>query len=57
LDLLLLLRSPRANVESLVNSARDRLNLGAQLLLDPIKVEPILVRDKVNGKTQMSEPA
>ena len=35
---------------------RDRLDLCAQLLLDPVEGEAVVVRDQVNGYTQVTEP-
>lgn len=33
------------------------MNLRPELLLDAIEVEPVLVRDEIDGETQMSEPS
>ena len=49
--------STRRNVETLVDLLRDRRDLGSELLLNAIEVEAILVRDEVDGETQVSETA
>ena len=44
-------------VQALLDHGRDRLNLGAELLLDPVEVEPVVVRDQVDGEAQVAEAA
>lgn len=41
------------HVEALVDDARDGLDLGAELLLDALQVEAVIVRDQVDGQTQV----
>lgn len=43
------------DVKTLVNVLWDRLNLGSQLLLDAVKVEPVFPVDQVDGETKVSE--
>ena len=42
-------------VDALLNDGRDRLDLGAQLLLDAVQVEAVIVGDEVDGKAQVPE--
>lgn len=39
------------DVQSGIDDFRDRLNLGAQLLFDAMKIETIFVRDEIDGNT------
>ena len=43
------------DVQALVDLLRDRLNFGAELLLDLVQVETVLVRDEVNRKAEVTE--
>jgi len=45
------------DVERLVNLFRNRLDLCAQFLLDAMQGESVVVRDEVDGDTQMAESA
>lgn len=42
------------SLERPINDGRDGLNLGAQLLLDAVEVEPILVGDEVDGESEVA---
>lgn len=44
------------HVQRRVDHLRDRLDLRAQLLLDAVQGEAVLVRDQVDGDTQVAEP-
>ena len=50
-----LLNERRGDVEPLVNVARNGLDLGAKLLLDAVEVEAVLVRDEVDGETEVTK--
>lgn len=39
------------DVQSGIDDFRDRLNLGAQLLFDAMKIETIFVRDEIDGNS------
>lgn len=43
------------DVQSRIDDFRDRLNLGAQLLFDAMKIETIFVRDEIDGNTWKEE--
>lgn len=45
------------HIQALVDAAGDGLDLRAQLLLDALQVEPVVVGDQINGQTQVPEPA
>ncbi len=45
----------RCYVETLVDMLGDRLDFGAQLLLDTIEVESVLIGHKIDCKTQMTK--
>ena len=47
--------SAGGNIKALVDMLRDWLNLRAQLILDTVEVEPILVSHEVDSETKMSE--
>ncbi len=47
--------SVRRYVKGTINGVRNGLNFRPQFLLDPVQVEPVLVCDKVDGKTEVSE--
>lgn len=53
LDLLAGLAVELGHVEALVDDAGDGLYVGAQLLLDALQVEAVIVRDQVDGQTQV----
>lgn len=42
------------SLERPINDGRDGLNLSAQLLLDAVEVEPILVGDEVDGESEVA---
>ena len=42
-------------VQVSIDHRRDRFNLCAELLLDSVEVEPVLVGDEVDGQTQVPE--
>lgn len=44
-------------IERLVDVGRNGRNLSAQLLLDAVEVEPVLVRDETDGKPTVAKPA
>ena len=54
---LALLASTRRNVQPAVDALRDRLDLRAELLLDLVEVETVLVSDKVDREAQVSKAA
>lgn len=43
------------NVERRFDLGRDGLDLSAQLLLNLVKIESVVIRDEVDGQTQVSE--
>jgi hypothetical protein len=45
----------RCDVKTFVNLLRDWLNLGTELLLDPVQVKTVLVGYKVDGEAEVSE--
>ena len=45
----------RRHVKRTIDSVRNGLNLRPQLLLNPVQVKPVLVCDKVDSKTKVSE--
>ena len=45
------------DVKGTINMLRDGGNLRPKFLLDAVEVKTILVRDQVDGETQMSESA
>ena len=45
----------RGDVESCVDGGRDGLDLCSELLLDSVEVEPVLVREQVDGDTEVTE--
>ena len=45
----------RCDIQPLLNRLRNRLNLRAQLLLDLVQIEPVLIRDQIDRQTQMSK--
>lgn len=47
--------STRCDVEGLVDSLRDRLDLRSEFLFNAVEVEAIFVGDEVNGETQVTE--
>jgi len=55
LHLLLGIQCGGSDVEALVDDWGDGLDLGAQLLLDLVQVETVLISDQVNGETQVAE--
>lgn len=57
LRLLDLVLGPRRDVQAAVNDGRDGLDLGAELLLDPVQVEPVVERDEVDGEAQVAVPS
>ena len=50
-----LVDSARRDVKTFVNLLRDRLNLCAQLLFNPVQVETVLKGYEVNGETEVSK--
>lgn len=42
------------NVETLVNGARDRLDVGGQLIFNAFEAEAIFRCDQVDGQTQVA---
>lgn len=42
------------HIEAFVDALRDRLDLSVQLLLYSVKVEPILIGQKIDGQTQVT---
>lgn len=42
-------------IQTFLYCGRNRLDLCAKLLFNPVEVEPVIVSDKVNCKTQMSK--
>ena len=44
------------HIERRVNHLGDRLDLGAQLALDAVQAEAVLVRDEVDGDAEVAEP-
>lgn len=55
--LLLLLLVELRDVQRLVDVPGDGLDLGSELLLDPVQGEPVVVGDQVDGHAQVTEPA
>ena len=55
--LLLLFLVELCHVEALVDDFRDRPDLRAQLLLDPVKGEAILVGNQVDGHSEVTKAA
>ena len=55
--LLLLLLVELGNVEALVDVPGDGLDLCAQLLLDPVKSEPVVIGDQVDRDSEVAESA
>lgn len=51
------LRPAWRDVQALVNLLGDGLDLGAEFLLNLIKIEPVFVGDQVDGEAEMSETA
>ena len=47
--------SAGGNIKALVDMLRDWLNLRAQLILDTVEVEPVLVSHEVDSETKVSE--
>ena len=47
--------SAGGNIKALVDMLRDWLNLRAQLILNTVEVEPVLVSHEVDSETKMSE--
>ena len=45
------------HVERRVNHLGDRLDLRAQLALDTVQTEAVLVRDEVDGDAEVAEPS
>ena len=45
------------HIEFLVDHFWHGLDLRAQLLLDAVEVEPVLVGDEINGQSEVAEPA
>lgn len=45
-----------SHVQALIDAARDGLDVGDQLLLDGLQVEPVVRRDEVDGQAQVTEP-
>ena len=54
---LLLLLVELGHVEALVNDLRDGLDLRAQLGLDPVQGEAVVVGDEVDGNAHVAKPA
>lgn len=52
---LALLSTARSNIEAAINRLRDGLDLRSELLLNLVKVEPILVRNKVDSQPKVTE--
>lgn len=44
----------RRDVERPVDDGRDRLDLGPEFLLDAVQVEPVVVRDEVDGESEVT---
>lgn len=44
------------HVQALIDAARDGLDVGDQLLLDGLQVEPVVRGDEVDGQAQVTEP-
>lgn len=55
LDLLSALAVVLGHIQALVDDSGDGFDLRPELLLDSFKVEAIVVRDEVDGQTQVSE--
>ena len=49
--------TPRGDVKGTIDMLGDGGNLRPELLFDAVKVKTILVRDQVDGETQMTESA
>lgn len=47
----------RTNVEPGVDDGGHGLDLGPELLLDAVQVEAVLVREKIDGDTEVTESA
>ncbi len=45
------------HVEALVDDLGDGLNLGAELLLDAVEDEAVVIRDEADGDTEVTEAA
>lgn len=43
------------DVEFLIDGCRDGLDLGPQLLLDLVQIEPVIPVDEIDSETQMSK--
>ena len=43
------------HIEALVDDARDGLDLRPELLLDALQIEAVVVRNQVDGQTEVSE--
>lgn len=57
LRVLALLLGPGRDVQGPVNDGRDRLDLGAEFLLDPVEVVPVIGRDQVDRETEVTVTA
>ena len=57
LDFLLLLLLELCDVEALVNHLGDGADLRAELVLDPVQGEAVVVRDEVEGDAEVAEAA
>lgn len=44
----------RRDVEGAINDGGDGLDLGPELLLDAVQVEPVVVRDEVDGESEVA---
>lgn len=55
LQLLSALAVVLGHIKALIDAAGDGLDLSAQLLLYALQVEAIVVRDQIDGQTQMSK--
>ena len=49
------LRYARRNIQTPINALGDGLNLRSEFLFNSIQIEPVLVCNKIDGKTQVSE--
>jgi len=57
LDFLLLLLLELCDVEALVDDLGDGADLRAELVLDPVQGEAVVVRDEVEGDAEVAEAA
>lgn len=44
------------HIQALVDAARDRLDVGDQLVLDGLQIEAVFRGDQVDGQAQVAKP-